>query len=113
MLAEADAREAFDAARTGILDDDTPLTSGQAASGLWWPGTEIAQREEFVDLEEHEIPRTVRRTREAFLGLLATNSLYLRLSPTDQTELRRRCSAVLPATVAVHADVRIHLARRR
>jgi SAM-dependent methyltransferase len=113
LLADPDAREAFDAARTGILDDGSPVTSGQSASGLWWPGTEIAQREEFVDLEEHEIPRTVRRSREDFLGLVATNSLYLQLSPTDQTELWRRCSAALPATVAVQADVRVHLARRR
>jgi hypothetical protein len=89
------------------------LTSGQSASGLWWPGTEIAQREEFVDLEEHEIPRTVRRSREDFLGLVTTNSLYLRLSPTDQKELRGRVSTALPPTVAVQADVRAHLARRR
>jgi SAM-dependent methyltransferase len=113
LLADPDIREAFDAARRGILDDDTPLTSGQSASGLWWPGTEIAERSEFADLEEREILRTVRRSREDFLGLLTTNSLYLQLAPTDQTELSRRVGAALPPTVAVQADVRIHLARRR
>jgi SAM-dependent methyltransferase len=113
LLADPDAREAFDAARRGILDDDAPVTSGQSASGLWWPGTEIAERAEFADLEEHEIPRTVRRSRDDFVGLLTTNSLYLRLPPTDQAELRRRVSAALPPTVAIGADVRVHLARRR
>ena len=113
LLADADARAAFDAARDGILDDGPALTSGQAASGLWWPGTEIAEREELVDLEEHELPRTVRRSREEFLGLMTTSSLYLQLSATEQTELWRRAAAALPPTVAVQADVRVHLARRR
>jgi SAM-dependent methyltransferase len=113
LLADPDLRETFDAARRGILDDDSPLTSGQSDSGLWWPGTEIAQREELVDLEEHLIPRTIELSREDFLGLVATNSLYLQLPPPDQTELLRRATAALPPTVAVQADVRIHLARRR
>jgi SAM-dependent methyltransferase len=113
LLADPGPRDAFDEARRGILDDDTALTSGQSASGRWWPGTEIEQREEFGDLEEHDIPRTVQRSREDFLGLVATNSVYLKLAPAEQTELLRRASAALPPAVAVQADVRVHLARRR
>ena len=98
--------------RREVLPDETLVTQGRSATGLWWPGPELEADPRFGEVEEHEITRRVRRPREEHLALLGTLSSYLQLDPEVRSALLVRIGAVLPDEVEADATVRLHLARR-
>lgn len=112
-LADPALRDAVRAERRRVLPDETHPTGAQDASGLWWPGSELAADDRFSDVEQHDLPRVVRRSREEFVGLLGTMSTYLQLAPEVRTPLLTRIGERLPDEVEVDGTTRLHLARRR
>lgn len=98
--------------RREVVPDETRATEVRGASGRWWPGSELEEDARFADVEEHDVPRVVRRTRAEHLAVLGTISAYLVLSATEREALLGRIGAVLPEEVDVDATVRLHLARR-
>lgn len=94
------------------IPDEVRATEGRGASGTWWPGSELEADDRFTDVEEHDLPRVVRRSRAEHLAVLGTLSAYLQLPAADRTALLDRIGERLPDDVEVDATVRLHLARR-
>lgn len=103
---------AVEAVQRRTIPDGPPLTSGRAPSGTWWPGSELEADPRFADVEEHDLARVVRRTREEHLGTLGTLSAYLQLPDDVRARLLSEVGEQLPDEVEVDAQVRLHLARR-
>lgn len=92
---------------------EVPLaTAARSAKGIWWPGSDLEADGRFTDVEQHDLPRVVRRTRDEHVGLLATLSPYLRLTGAERASLLAAITAALPDEVEVDATTRLHLARR-
>lgn len=111
-LADAALHEEVGELEGRVLPQGALATDARSASGLWWPGSELESEQRFTDVEEHDLVRSVSRSRREHLGLLGTLSPYLRLSPVERDALLRRIGRVLPDEVDVDATVRLHLARR-
>lgn len=95
-----------------VLPEVPRDTAARSATGTWWPGSDLEADGRFADVEQHDLPRVVRRTRDDHVALLATLSPYLRLATAERTALLAAVSAELPDEVEVDATVRLHLARR-
>ena len=106
-------REAVRQARAPILTDDgVPLPDGTLQdSPMQWPGTELASSGLFTDVRQTVITRRVVVTAEDYVGHLSTISAYLQLSSTTRAEVFDRIAEVVPARVALNADLTLHLAR--
>ena len=113
-IADPALRAAVIAARQAILPvDDVPSPDGTAAEApLQWPATELLHEPSFVDVEQHEIPRTWETTPVDYLGLLSTVSAYLCLDVIDRAEVLSRIMDVLPDRFWITGAVVVHLARR-
>ena len=111
-LLEPDLQAAVVRLRREVLTDETRATEARGASGTWWPGSELEEDARFTGVEEHDLPRVVRRTRAEHLAVLGTLSAYLTLAAPERKRLLARIGAVLPDEVEVDAAVRLHLARR-
>lgn len=98
--------------RREVIAEETRLTERRGASGTWWPGSELEEDDRFTDVQEHDVPRVVRRTRAEHLAVLGTVSAYLQLDADVREALLGRIGDVLPDEVEVDATVRLHLARR-
>lgn len=113
-LADPEVAEAVRAARTPFLaTDEMPPPDGTPPdSHLRWPGTELERSEWFADVHQTEIER--RRTLSArdYVGYLSTVSAYLELPAPLREQVYGGILDVLPETVAIVADVTVHLARR-
>lgn len=105
-------QEAVAQVRRGRIPDETRATEARAASGTWWPGSELEADARFVDVQEHDVARVVRRSRAEHLAVLGTLSAYLVLPETERDALLARIGERLPDEVDVDAAVRLHLARR-
>jgi SAM-dependent methyltransferase len=97
--------------RPTILDEERER-EGRGSFGTWWPGSELEADARFGDVEEHDLPRRVRRSREEHLAALGTLSAYLQLDAGVRADLLARIGEQLPDEVEVDADIRLHLARR-
>lgn len=95
-----------------VLATVPQATAVRSATGTWWPGSELEAEGRFTDVEQHELPRVVVRSRDEHVALLATLSPYLRLPPVERASLLSAVAATLSDEVEVDATVRLHLARR-
>ena len=112
-LDDPDIKEAVRKARAPILTDDgVPSPDGTLRdSHMQWPGTELAASGLFADVRQVVIARRVVVSAADYVGHLSTISAYLQLSSTTRAEVFNRIAAVLPAHVALNADLTLHLAR--
>jgi SAM-dependent methyltransferase len=111
-LADPSLQEAVASERRRVLPDETHATEARDRAGMWWPGSELQADIRFGDVEQHDLPRVVPRTRAEHLALLGTLSTYLQLPEDARARLLTRIGERLPDEVDVDATVRLHLARR-
>ncbi len=113
-LADAAVDEAFREARSAYLDDDDVRSPDGTPrdQAMQWPGTELAQSDLFTDVRQVVIERRSTVPADEFVGHLSTVSAYLVLAERDRREVLGRILDVLPAEVAVTADLTLHLARK-
>lgn len=113
-LAEPAIEQAVRDVRSAVLpDDEIPSPDGTPPeSPLQWPGTELVRSELFTDVRQSTIPRRATMPAADYVGYLSTVSAYLELPEADRRQLLARIEQVLPAQVAVVADLVLHLARR-
>ena len=111
-LADPALQEAAVRAGREVVRDETPTTDARGASGMLWPGSELEADARFTDVEQHDLPRVVRRTRAEHLARLGTFSAYLMLPQTERDGLLARIGQALPDEFEVDATARLHLARR-
>ena len=114
-LADETLQAAVRAARAPFLGDDgVPSPDGTAPDSLMqWPGTELEQSPLFTDVRQLVIERRLRWPAQAWVGYLSTVSAYVQLPAAQREQVLARTLQVLPEQVDVHADVILHLARRR
>lgn len=114
QLADAAVQQAVDEARQPFLDtDEFPSPDGTPPQqAMQWPGTELLQAESFTDVQQAVVERQLTMSADDFIGHLSTVSAYLVLPAADRDEVLRRILDVLPARVAIVADIIAHLARR-
>ncbi|WP_198410233.1 class I SAM-dependent methyltransferase [Microlunatus flavus] len=112
-IADPALEEAVERVRRTVLPDESLWTEGRSATGMWWPGSELEADDRFTDVEQHDLPRRLRRSRAEHLALLGTLSTYLQLPADVRQPLLARIGEELPDEVEVDAAVRLHLARRR
>jgi SAM-dependent methyltransferase len=112
-LADPALEEAVRAARAPFLGDDgVPSPDGTPPQeAMQWPGTELLRSARFTDVRQTVVGRRLTMTAEDYVGHLSTVSAYLVLPPADREQAFARIAAVLPAAVAITADVTLHLAR--
>ena len=95
-----------------LSDDGVPSPDETSEnSPLQWPGTELSRSDEFTDVRQITIERRVVMTAGDYLGHLSTISAYRQLPDEVRQQAFDRIGGVLPATVALNADVVLHLAR--
>ncbi|MCX5205307.1 class I SAM-dependent methyltransferase [Streptomyces sp. NBC_00237] len=113
-LADPAVDEAVRAAQAPYLaSSEIRMPGGSpSGSGMQWPGTELQESEWFTEVRQTVIERRPTMSAAAYLGHLSTVSAYLVLPDQDREQVFRRIASVLPATVAVDADLTVHLARR-
>jgi SAM-dependent methyltransferase len=114
-LADGAVEGAVRAARSPYLaEDSVPSPDGTPAkSPMQWPGTELAQADQFIDVRQSSIERRTTMSAGDYVGHLSTISAYLELAVPVRGEMFRRIRAVLPERVLVVADLTLHLARLR
>ena len=111
-LLDPGLREQVRQLERAVLPQVPQATDARSATGTWWPGSDLEADARFGDVEQHDLPRTVLRSRDDHVALLATLSPYLRLTAAERAALLAGVAAALPDEVAVDATVRLHLARR-
>jgi SAM-dependent methyltransferase len=113
-LADPDLDETVRAARSPYLvDDGAPSPDGTPSDGaLTWPGSELAGSGLFTDVRQSGIERRLTLSADDYVGHLTTISAYLVLPDPVREQVLGRIRDVLPAEVAVNADLTLHLARR-
>ncbi|XVU29805.1 class I SAM-dependent methyltransferase [Actinoplanes sp. CA-054009] len=110
-LADPAVEEAVRAARAPFMEtDDVPLPAGQDVQQ--WPAGELRSSEWFTDVQQSVIGRRLTMTAADYVEHLATISTYLELPPPRREQLFSDILQVLPETVAIAADITVHLARR-
>lgn len=105
--ADPDLRAAVEAIEGAALSDED--------AGLEvhpWSLEELDATEHLTECTQLNLPRTVTRSAEEFVGRLATVSAYLMLSPAARAEALRRIQSVLPPQVEIDATIQVSLARR-
>ncbi|MDI5970979.1 methyltransferase domain-containing protein [Streptomyces sp. SL13] len=114
-LADPAVEEAVRGARAPFLaSDEIPSPDGTPAGhAMQWPGTELRRSEWFTDVQQSVIERRLTMSAPDYVGHLSTVSAYLVLPAPEREQVFRRIARVLPATVAITADITVHLARRR
>lgn len=114
QLADAAVADAVRAARAPFLDsDEIPSPDGTPAEqDMQWPGTELLRSEWFTDVQQSVIDRRLTMTASDYIGHLSTVSAYLQLPTSTQAQVLSQIMQVLPPTVAITADLTVHLARR-
>jgi hypothetical protein len=97
-----------------VPEDDVPSPDATAAdSPMLWPGTELERSDQFTDVRQEVIERRRVLSADEYVAHLATVSAYLELPEADRDEVLRRIRDDLPERVVMHADLTLHLARRR
>jgi SAM-dependent methyltransferase len=114
-LADSDVERAVWAARSQFLaDDQVPPPDGTpAGSPMQWPGTELAQSDQFTDVRQSSIQRRATVSARDYVGHLSTISAYLELSDPVREHVLGRILEVLPERLTLVADITLHLARVR
>ncbi len=112
-LADPSLADAVAAARAvWLADDEVPSPDGTPETDdLQWPGTELVAEPAFTDVRQETVPRRLLLPADDYVGHLATVSAYLQLAEDDRAAALRSIAAVLPPTVAVDADLTVHLTR--
>jgi len=112
-LADSDVERAVWAARSQFLaDDEVPPPDGTpAGSPMQWPGTELAQSDQFTDVRQTSIERRATISARDYVGHLSTISAYLELPDPVREHVLGRILEVLPQRVTLVADITLHLAR--
>lgn len=115
QLADPAVEEAVRAARAPFLEsDEVPSPDGTPPEQhMQWPGTELQKSEWFADVRQSVIERRLTITARDYVGHLSTISAYLELPTSEQEQAYSRIMQVLPETIDIHADIVVHLARRR
>lgn len=80
---------------------------------MQWPGAELLRSDLFSDVQQCVVERRLAMSRHQYVGYLSTVSAYLQLSDTVQHQVYDAVARVLPETVAIVADITVHLARSR
>jgi hypothetical protein len=80
---------------------------------MQWPGTELFVSDLFTDVRQSSIERRAVLSAQDYIGHLSTISAYLELPDLARAQVLARILDALPETVAVVADVTVHLARLR
>jgi hypothetical protein len=113
-LADPELERTVQAARSPFLaDDDVASPDGTPAdSPMQWPGTELMRSDRFTDVRQSVIARRTTSTAREYVGHLSTVSAYLSLPDPVRADVLDRILQVLPARVALQADITLHLARR-
>lgn len=113
-LSDPAVEDAVGAARASFMEtDDVPSPDGTPPDEpLQWPGTELQRSGLFHDIRQEVVERRLRMTAHDYLGYLSTVSAYLQLPPGQRRDVFDAIAAVLPETVAITADIIVHLARR-
>lgn len=114
-LADSDVERAVWAARSQFLPDDQvpPPDRTPAGSPMQWPGTELAQSDQFTDVRQSSIERRATVSAREYVGHLSTISAYLELPDPVREHVLGRILEVLPERVTLVADITLHLARVR
>jgi SAM-dependent methyltransferase len=114
-LADPAVEEAVRVARSPFLDNDDVASPDGTPPGeqMQWPGTELQQSEWFADVQQSVIERRLTMSASDYVGHLSTISAYLQLPAPEQAQVYARIRQALPETVALAADITVHLARRR
>ncbi|TDQ05193.1 class I SAM-dependent methyltransferase [Labedaea rhizosphaerae] len=114
-LADPEVASAFQAARAPFLaSDDIPSPDGTPPEqDMQWPGTELLRSGLFTKVRQEVVERHLRLSAQDYVGHLSTVSAYLELPVSTREQLFERVLAVLPETVAVAADITVHLAVKR
>jgi SAM-dependent methyltransferase len=113
-LADADVAAAVHAARAPYLDsDEIPSPDGTPEDApMQWPGTELQDSDLFEDVRQVHVERRPVVSADEYLGYLSTVSAYLQLPGPVRERVFGAIAHRLPETVAINADVTVHLARR-
>lgn len=113
-LADADVAAAVQAARAPYLDsDEIPSPDGTPEDApMLWPGTELQASDLFEDVRQVPVERRLAVSADEYVGYLSTVSAYLQLPEPVRGRVFGAIARVLPETVAINADVTLHLARR-
>ena len=112
-LADPAVEESVRAARSQFLvEDDVPTPDGTPTdSPMQWPGTELAQANQFIDVRQSTIERRMTMSARDFVGHLSTISAYLELPVSVREHVFDLVLGVLPERVTVVADLTLHVAR--
>ncbi|MDX6357999.1 MAG: hypothetical protein QOH37_1053 [Nocardioidaceae bacterium] len=105
-----DAR--VEALREEVIGSEDIAGTEDEPDGLAWPGNELLASPYFTDVEQHELTVTFPMAADDLVGLISTVSAYLLLPEPTRDALLGRIRSVLPATVEVRRDLRLHRARR-
>ncbi len=107
------ARAVQDARAPFLTDDEVPSPDGTPeGSPMQWPGSELTASDLFTDVQQSVIERRMSASPDEYVGHLATVSAYLELPAAVREQALSRIHEVLPAEVALVADLTLHLARR-
>jgi SAM-dependent methyltransferase len=102
-----------DARAPWLADDAVPSPDGTPASSiLQWPGTELQRSDEFGDVRQVVLERSLTIPADRYVGILSTVSAYLQLPGNDRSQALEAVRGALPPEVGLVADVHLHLARR-
>jgi SAM-dependent methyltransferase len=114
-LVDPAVEEAVRATRAPFLEsDEVPSPDGTPPGhDLQWPGTELQRSDWFADVQQVVIERRLTMSARDYVGHLSTISAYIELPTVEQEQVYGQIMQVLPETVAVAADITVHLARRR
>jgi SAM-dependent methyltransferase len=114
LLSDPDVEEAVRSVRERFrIDDGVASPDGTAEDApMQWPGSELVRADEFTDVRQVEIERRLLLSAADYLGHLSTISAYRVLPDGVRAEAFARIRDVLPAEVALTADIVLHLARR-
>jgi hypothetical protein len=98
-LADSDVERAVWAARSQFLADDEvlPPDGTPAGSPMQWPGTELAQSDQFTDEPQSGIERRATVSARDYVGHLSTISAYLELPDAVREHVLGRILEVLPS----------------
>ena len=111
-VADDDLAARVEALREEVIGSEDIDGTDDQPDGLAWPGNELVASPYFTDVEQHELPTTFPMAADDLVGLISTVSAYLLLPEPTRDDLLARIRGVLPDTVDVRRDLRLHRARR-
>ncbi|SIR88567.1 class I SAM-dependent methyltransferase [Williamsia sterculiae] len=110
-LADPELAAMSRAARSPWLDEEH-LAAPDGSFDHHWPAAELSESPLFTDVRQLTITRRPTVSSADYIGFLSTLSAYLQLSRADRRRALDAVADVLPERVDLHADIRLHLARR-